>query len=142
MSRMKQLATLRFIIVLLAMCASVPVFPQGVNVEFDKSNFKRDDWPRLKEVVREMEKGDELFVIDRRAAYLQALEFFMPANNFNPNNALLNYKIGKCLLFSLQKTNAIFYLEKAERLDPQINRELDYLKAQAYHFNPENQKTI
>jgi len=142
MSRMKFSAILRTILVLLALSAATSGFSQGMNVEFEKSNFKRDDWPKLKEAIREMEKGDELFVLDRRATYLQALDFYMPANNFNPNNALLNYKIGKCLLFSLQKSNAVFYLEKAERLDPQINRELDYLMAQAYHFNLDVEKAI
>ncbi len=142
MSTMRRILTPVRLLLVVSLLTSISAFAQIMNVEFDKSNFKRDDWPRLKEAIRNLELGDELFAIDRRATYLQALDYYMPANNFNPNNALLNYKIGKCLLFSLQKANAVFYLEKAERLDPQINRELDYLLAQAYHFNLDIEKAI
>lgn len=137
---MKDFNMTRILSVFFIFFCCTQLFSQTQNVDFEKRNFRKDDWPLVKELIKEIEKGDEYFVLDRRATYLRALDFYMPVNNFNPNNALLNYKIGKCLLYSLQKTNSIFYLEKAERLNPEINSELDFLMGMAYHFNLEIDK--
>jgi outer membrane protein OmpA-like peptidoglycan-associated protein/tetratricopeptide (TPR) repeat protein len=132
-------ATALFIIII-CMMFPVQTFSQVPNIEFIKKNFSRDDHDKLKEAVENIENADRLYKLDRRATYLQALPLYKLANDFNPNNALLNYKIGKCLLFSLQKTQAIYYLDKARKLDPKVSRDLGYLLARAYHFNLEIEK--
>lgn len=142
MRHMKKIDILKTVCVFSFCLIFLQSFSQTQNVEFEKRNFSKDDWQLVKELLKEIEKGDELYALDRRATYLKALEYYLPVNNFNPNNALLNYKIGKCLLYSLQKANAIFYLEKAERLNPDISRDLDFLMGEAYHFNLEIDKAI
>ena len=42
-----------------------------------------------------------------------AIDSYLKADKFNPDNALLNYKIGRCYLDQNDKTEAINYLEKA-----------------------------
>ncbi len=131
-------------IVLISTFFILPLFSnaQNTNVEFNKKSFLKEDFPRLKEALAELDKGDKLFEMDTRALYLQALAHYNLANDFNPNNALLNYKIGKCLLYSLQKSTAIYFLDKAQRLNPNVSRDIDLLLGNAYHFNLDIDKAI
>ncbi len=71
------------------------------NVEFEKKNFpgKKDE---LNEAKDNIEKGDEIFE-QGEAYYRDALPYYLKANNFNPNNAKLNFKIGLCYLNSFEK---------------------------------------
>ncbi|MCX6269770.1 MAG: hypothetical protein NTU44_00855, partial [Bacteroidetes bacterium] len=112
------------------------------DVPFARDNFSREQRDRLREAIKDIKSGDDYFEIGRRATYLQALEFYLRANDFNPNNAELNYKIGKCYLYSLQKANAIYFLEKAYKIKPGISADIKYLLGQAYHFNQEIDKAV
>lgn len=81
------------------------------NVEFTKDNFKADK-DGLKEAKDNLEKGDALFEM-ATVYYKQALDpYYLAAYKFNPNNALLNYKVGKCYLYSNYKLKSIAFLEK------------------------------
>ena len=91
-------------------------FVLAQNREFTINNFtgKEDG---LKEAQSNIKKGDEFY----RAGtymYFKALDFYLKANYFNPENALLNYKIGACYLYSPFKQKAVAHLEKAKMLDP------------------------
>ena len=60
------------------------------------------------------------------------------ANKFNPNNSLLNYKLGRCYLYQNDKSDAIKFFEKAYQLNPRVSLDLVYndvnwLLANAYH---------
>lgn len=110
------------------------------NVEFTKDNFK-DNKDGLKEAKNNVEKGDELF--EKGAFYYQqALEPYLAANKFNPNNALLNYKIGKCYLYSNYKLKSIPYLEKALALNPTVDLQIHFVLAKAYHLDMQWDKAI
>jgi tetratricopeptide (TPR) repeat protein len=79
------------------------------NVEFEKKNFKnRKD--AFKIAKKNLEQGDELYAMDMRGDYKQAIDYYLKANQFNPNNALLNYKIGVCYLKSVSQEKALDYL--------------------------------
>ena len=67
------------------------------NVEFEKQNWPndKDGW---KEAKNNLKEGYGLYELDTYGGYMRAIEFLLKANNFNPNNALLNYKIGKSYL--------------------------------------------
>ncbi len=111
------------------------------NVEFTKDNFK-DDKDGLKEAKRNLEKGDEFFSL-ATVFYKQALDpYYLAAQKFNPNNALLNYKIGKCYLNSNYKLKSIPFLEKALQLNPAVDPQAHYLLGKAYHLNMEWDKAI
>ncbi|MCK4676880.1 MAG: OmpA family protein [Bacteroidales bacterium] len=104
------------------------------NILFEKENFPPEQKNALKEAIKEIKSGDKYFY-DDIPVYSLAIEYYLIANDFNPNNALLNYKIGKCYLKTIQKTKSIPYLEKALLLDPNIRPDIVYLLAQGYHLN-------
>ncbi len=110
------------------------------NTEFTKANFS-DRKTELKEVMKWIKQGDVYYKAGE-GMYRKALELYLKANNFNPNNAELNYKIGKCYLNSNQKTESVQYLEKAIELDPKVSPDVNYLLAQGYHLQSEFTKAI
>lgn len=133
MLKMKKIYTL------LALIITANIFAQ--NIEFTKDNFK-DNKDGLKEAKNNIDKGDELFAL-ATVFYKQALDpYYLSAQKFNPNNALLNYKIGKCYLYSNYKLKSIPFLEKALQLNPAVDPQIHYLLGKAYHLNMEWDKAI
>ncbi len=128
------------------------------NVEFTKDNFK-DRKDGLKEAKKNLEQGDQFFmqgdmlvedafkgepVKFRLAAaeYSQALPFYLKANDFNPNNALLNYKIGVCYVYSNYKLKGKPFIEKAFAMNPNIAPMIHYYLGREYHLNMDWDKAI
>ncbi|MBK7181756.1 MAG: PD40 domain-containing protein [Bacteroidetes bacterium] len=110
------------------------------NVEFTKDNFK-DNKDGYKEAKKNLEIGDDLFA-QGSVFYRQALDPYLLANKFNPNNALLNYKIGKCYLYSSTKLKSIPFLEKAIQLDANVDPQIHYVMGKAYHLDMQWDKAI
>lgn len=110
------------------------------NVEFDKSNFK-DDKDGFKEAKANLKIGDD-FYEKGPIFYKDALQYFERANEFNPNNAALNLKLGNCYLNSIYKFKALEPLEKAIMLDPIIDPLVHFLLGRAYHLNMDFDKAI
>lgn len=115
------------------------------SVEFTKFNFPNNK-KQLSVALDEIKTGDKYYS-QGPGVYLFAIEHYLKANEFNPNNAFLNYKIGRSYLNANDKANAIKYLEKAYSLDPKIshslkNNNINYLLARAYHLNYEFDKAI
>ena len=110
------------------------------NIEFTKENFKEDK-DGLKMAKENIEKGDEFFNAGT-PFYRQAIEPYLAANTFNPNNALLNYKLGQCYLYSNFKLKAIPHLEKANKLNPSIDTYMGYFMGRAYHLDMQWDKAI
>jgi outer membrane protein OmpA-like peptidoglycan-associated protein/tetratricopeptide (TPR) repeat protein len=126
------------VITLLALIFSVATFAQ--NIEFSKENFK-DDKDGLKEAKRNIEAGDQFFE-QGSIFYKQAIDPYLLANKFNPNNALLNFKIGKSYLYSNYKLKALPFLEKALKLDPLVDPQIHYILAKVYHLDMQWDKAI
>lgn len=78
----------------------------------------------------EIKRADNLF---RQGNYSKALEIYLAAYDKNKEDASVNYHIGACYLKSITKAKAVTYLEKAEDIDPTVEKDLYYLLAQAYH---------
>lgn len=130
--------TIKFFIGILFVFFVCKSFAQ--NVEFDKKNFPSQK-EELKAALKELKAGEELYV-QGGGNYLLALSNFLKAQEFNPNNALLNYKIGRCYLNSVDKTKAIIYFENALKLDPKVSPDLHYMLGQAYHLDVQFDKAI
>lgn len=126
------------ILFIFSLIASVSMLAQ--NKEFTKENFK-DDKDGLKEAKKNIEQGDKLFA-EGSVYYKQALDFYLPANKFNPNNAQLNYKIGKCYLYSSFKLKSIPFLEKALELDQNVDPQIHYVLGKGYHLDMQWDKAI
>ncbi len=112
----------------------------GQNIEFKKSNFP-DRKKELKIAIKNIKKGDDVYKMGR-GLYENAIDFYLKANSFNPNNAQLNYKIGFCYLNTIQKNKAIFYFETAHKLDSTVAPDIKYLLAQAYQLNMQFDEAI
>lgn len=110
------------------------------NVEFEKSNFK-DNKEGFKIAKKNIEEGDEIY--QRGPIFFKdAIAFYEKANDFNPNNAALNMRIGDCYLASMYKYKALTYLEKAVKLNPSIEPYAHYLLGRAYHIDEQFDKAI
>lgn len=121
----------------------LPVFQvlAQTDTPFDKEYFTDEQKDALKEAKKQLKEGDKYYEKDL-PLYPLALELYLKANDFNPDNAELNYKIGNCYLHTVQKTKSVIYLEKARLLNPKIQPNLLYLLAKAYHLNLNLEKAI
>ena len=88
------------------------------DIAFKNSNFK-DDKQGLKLAKENIAIADEmreqgidkiLAMQEANILFIQAIFHYQKAQDFNPNNAELNYKIGSCYLFTNQKEKAADYL--------------------------------
>jgi outer membrane protein OmpA-like peptidoglycan-associated protein len=102
------------------------------SIPFTKEQFAIDK-DGLKLAQRELTLGDNELGADP-ARFGAALPHFLHAQKFNPNNAVLNAKIGECYLHSSSKEAALAYLQKSEQLDPKAEPRLHYLLARALHL--------
>jgi outer membrane protein OmpA-like peptidoglycan-associated protein len=107
------------------------------NVAFEKKNFK-DDIKGYKNAMDSIEAGDKFYQMGPPRYYM-AIHFYLSAEKFNPNNDMLNYKIGVCMLShnSPFKTDALPYLQTAFKLNPAVAPDIHYLLGRAYHLNME-----
>ena len=102
------------------------------NVEFDRGNF--DDKKGYRQAKKDIKEGDDFY--ERGAHFMRiALPFYEKANDFNPDNAELNYKIGRCLLRTARKFEAFDYFVKAKKLDPNVSEDIHYYIGRGYHLN-------
>ncbi|HOY38741.1 MAG: OmpA family protein [Bacteroidales bacterium] len=101
-------------------------------VEILKDEFKtpkegfKDAWDAIKE-------GDKLFDFGE-AGFRNALYPYLAAYQYNQKNAELNYKIGICYLYSVEKTKAITHFVDAVKLKPNVAGDIDYFLGRAYHL--------
>ena len=105
----------------------------GQNTSFDKANFPGKE-AQFKEALKNLKTGDKFY----KAAtpnYRQALNYYKAVNNFNPNNAELNFKLGDCYFHTKDYKKATEHLEKAKELDPRVDFRLNYILAKCYHID-------
>jgi len=121
-----------FIFGCLLLVTSLTSFAQ--NVDFTKTAFPNQK-DQLKEAQSEIRQGDDLYATGLEGDFLAAIQHYLKAQSFNPNNAMLNYKIGNCYLNTYQKTNSLPYLEKAIKLNPYVATDVHLLMGKAYHLN-------
>lgn len=120
------------IFTVLAICVGCSLgFSQSV--EFEKDNFK-DNKDGLKEAKQNLKLGDEQYALGP-TRYKTALTYYVKANEFNPNNASLNYKLGDCYLNSSYKLKALEHFKKALVLDANVAPDLHYKLGRAFHLH-------
>lgn len=104
----------------------------GQNVAFTKNNFPGKE-DAFKQALSYFKKGNDYFFFGPDA-YEKALDNFLKAFEFNPNNAELNFKIGVCYLYSSYKLKSFDHLTRALSLDPKTDPKLHYFLGRAYHL--------
>ncbi|MBI3510008.1 MAG: OmpA family protein [Bacteroidetes bacterium] len=139
------------------------------NTEWDDKNFP--DHKAFKEANKHYEKGNDIFgqaqasqagelkyFIDKNHylpnginelggaggdLFKQALDEFLIANTFNPNSATLNYKMSICYYnISSQKQMGLSYIEKANKLNPNVAPDVQYYLGRLYHLSAQWDKAI
>ncbi|RLD23485.1 MAG: hypothetical protein DRI71_05195 [Bacteroidetes bacterium] len=75
--------------------------------------------------------GMELFQFETRK---QAKEMFVQATDFNPKFTKAHLMAGKAILMTVNKEEALPYLQTAYQLDPQVDDEILFLIGQAYQY--------
>ena len=126
------------IIITLLIFACFKSFAQ--DVEFSKENFK-DKKDELKIAKNEMELGDE--IMEKEAVfYKNAIPHYLIAFKLNPNNASLNFKLGKCYFHSSFRSKCTSFFEKAYQLNPEVDPEILYYLGMGYHLDMQFDKAI
>lgn len=123
----------RHIIYTIALFVFVSFYSTAQNVEFVKSNFP-DKKTEFKQARNNFTVGIKYYDLGK-GMYSTALEYFLDAQKFNPDNAKLNYLIGSCYLNTVQKIKSIDYFEKSLKLNPNEYKDTKFNLAKAYHLN-------
>lgn len=124
----------KLIIILTVFCTLLSASATAqLEVDVIRGSFKikktgfREAWFHINEGNRYAKKG--------KGGLPLALQEYMLAYPYNPEDAELNYKIGTCCLYTDKKRDAITYLNKAYFSNPQIIPDIHILLAHAYHQN-------
>ncbi|PKP22916.1 MAG: hypothetical protein CVU05_01860 [Bacteroidetes bacterium HGW-Bacteroidetes-21] len=108
-------------------------------VEISKTDIpNKDDYKKAK---TELKAAEELYLMGR-GGYRRALDHYLEVHRLVPNNALLNYKIGNCYLYSIQKPKCLEYYEKAFKVNPGIAPDIILVMARGYHLTMQLDKAI
>ena len=120
-----------YIFILVAFC----LFANAQNVPFDKRFFPGKE-KVLEAIKKQMKKGDKLFT-EGGVSYVHAIPYYKRAFEFNPNNMILNYKMGVCYLKGKIDIKSIRFFESAIRHDAWISesKEIKRLMPYAYYSN-------
>ena len=120
------------------------------NIEFKAANFKEDK-EGLKTALEAIKKSDEFLEIGNEAVALiknpgdnfkQALIGYKVAFDFNPDNDMLNLKIGNCYLYTTQKEKAIKYLKRAGELNSEMDPDYHFYLGQALALEGDFDKAL
>ena len=118
----------------LLLWAGLAAAARAQSVDFSKEKFGEDK-QGLREALRELKAGDADYQADP-PRYALALPHYLAAQQFNPDNAELNLKLGECYLHSGTKTQALSYLQRAQQLAPgAADPRTHYLLARALHLS-------
>jgi hypothetical protein len=118
--------------VMVILLAGGSLFAQE-NVKIRKGQFRTGIETGFKEAWKSIREADKYFS-EGVGTYGLARDLYLYANQYNPANAELNYKIGACYLFTDDKYVAIDYLLEAYRLKEDVSKDIHYLLGQAYHL--------
>lgn len=126
------------------------------DVPFDKNLFKerKEEFKLAKEKLDEGYKIYEIYpesFMDAnhldyriRASYhKEALPILFEANKFNPDNAQLNYRIGRCYLASsIYKEECLPHFQKAQKLNPNVTPDINYYLGIGFQLTMQFDKAI
>ena len=102
------------------------------NVEWKKENFPGKE-TEYNKAYKAFDEGNRLFYNIGPPAYEGALEQYMEAFKFNPQNDELNFHIGHIYFALHHPHEAEKYYEKAIQLNPKLREQVLYELAVSYH---------
>jgi len=115
-------------------------FGQIESVKIKRKEFKKQEYGS-KEAWLNVKDGNYYFSLGP-GSFRLARESYLKAYGYNPDNAELNYMIGKCYLYSDNKFESIEYIQKAYELKPDVHFDIHLMMGMAYHQIHEFDKAI
>lgn len=126
------------------------------DVPFDKNLFKerKEEFKIAKEKLEEGYKIYEIYpetFMDvnhqdyriRASYHKEALPILFEANKFNPDNAQLNYRLGRCYLASsIYKEECLPHFQKAQKLNPNVSPDINYYLGVGFQLTMQFDKAI
>lgn len=104
----------------------------GQDIPF-QTGFLKASQSELNHALKEIQEGDLLFYQDI-PFYKPALSHYLKAHRINPDNSMLNFKIGVCYLNTSDKYKALAFLSKAFKLNYSADPDLVYELGMAFHI--------
>ncbi len=111
------------------------------NIRIKKSEFKISEDQEFKDAWKNVKKGNRRYRINKKGAYLQALEYYTKAYEYNEDHAGLNLKIGIAYMNTHSKYKALKYIDNAYYINPNLPDVLLY-RAMAYQYSHDFKKAI
>lgn len=111
------------------------------NVKISKGQFKTGIETGFKEAWTSIKEGDKNYKAGR-GTFDIARDHYLFAQQYNPENAHLNYKLGVCYLFTDDKYRAIDFFRKAYSLDTEVSEDIHFLLGQAFQLVLEFDKAV
>ena len=103
------------------------------NVKIARGDFKTGIDIGFKEAWSSIQQGDKNYKAGK-GTYGIARDHYLFANQYNPENPQLNYKLGVCYLFTDDKYRAIDYFLKAYTLDHEVSKDIHLLLGASYQL--------
>jgi len=122
------------ILILILIIEGVQFFPLHAQVKplkIKRSEFKKQEYG-FKDAWWNVKDGNYYFTLGS-GSYREAREYYLKAYGYNPDNAELNYMIGRCYLFTDNKFESIQYIKKAYELKPDVSFDIHLMLGMAYH---------
>lgn len=111
------------------------------DIRIKRNEFKTEGKEDFRPAWKSRRTGDN-FYDKGRGYYDEALEHFLDAYDYNPDNAALNYKIGVCHFQMGNHERAVNFFNEALSKDEEVAIDIFYLLARSYHYNLEFQNAI
>ena len=120
------------------------------NIEFKKTNFKSNK-EAFKSALNNIKIADNfredalLNIFNMKDAIIEsenAILFYQKAYKFNPNSAILNFKIGSVLIFTNRKEFAKDYLDKAKVLSDKLPAEFSFFEGMSLQLDSKYSQAI
>ncbi len=111
------------------------------DVKISSKSFKTGISTGYKEAWESVKDGDRYYK-QGLGTYDMARDHYLYAQQYNPENAALNYKLGVCYLFTDNKYEAIDYLHHAYTLDPEVSGDIHLMLGMAYQLVLEFDKAM
>lgn len=134
--RLNNIVTLLAVLVL----SVTAVAQTNTSVPFSAERIKDDSL--LKQAQSALLQAEKVYGLNDKGIWSLAIPHFEQAQEINPNNDTLNFKLGMCYLHSIYKRKALARFEHAYELNPLVNREIHYYLGRGYHLEENWDKAI
>ncbi|MBN2892098.1 MAG: OmpA family protein [Bacteroidales bacterium] len=104
------------------------------DVKINKSEFKLKK-KGTGDALKNIKYGDYYYEQHTQGSYLKALNYYLEAFEYNPDNAELNYKIGVCYLESIFGAKSLSFLQASYNAKSNVASDVEFYLGMALQLN-------